>query len=249
MSSDPSRNSVPASALISTFLIGNEDSQLYSITDGIVRLDKNIPLEDALKLGEQDPIWNNRGKAIQAYAILEQSLCFLLSGLAAVDLDTAGTIFYKVTNTGSRNGILEKLLHKKHGTRFNLFWNAYFKEMRQIDLRRNAIVHWLSAMNAAINAQNMMIIGITLIPPGSIHGRPPEHITSKDLIAFTDKCTVFARLCTMFSGLTSDRMSNDDIKKTWLDIFQQPLVYPLPADHPLNRTPVKPDIPPQSSQA
>jgi hypothetical protein len=247
MSSDPS-DPVPASALISTFLVGSEDSKLYSITDGIVRLDKNIPLDDALKLGEQDPIWVNRGKAIQSYAMLEQSLCLLLAGLAAVDLETAGTIFYKITNTGSRSGILERLLQKKHGTKFNPFWNAYFKELRQIDLKRNAIVHWLSAMNTAINTQDMMIVGITLIPPGSIHsGGPPEHLTSKDLIAFTNKCGVFARLCTIFDGVTSDRIPDDDTKKTWLEIFQRSLVYPLPADHLLNQTPAKPDTPPQSS--
>jgi hypothetical protein len=246
MSSDPS-DPVPARVLISTFLVGSEDSELYSITDGIVRPDKNIPLDDALTLGEQDPIWINRGKAIQAYAMLEQSLCFLLAELAAVDLETAGTIFYKITNTGSRSGILERLLHKKHGTRFNLFWNAYFKELRQIDLKRNAIVHWLSAMNTAINIHDMMIVGITLIPPGSVHGGgPPEHLTSNDLIAFTNKCWVFARLCTMFSGVTS-RIPDDDTKKTWFEIFQRPLVYPLPADHLLNQTPAKPDTPPQSS--
>jgi hypothetical protein len=120
MSSDPS-DPVPASALISTFLVGSEDSKLYSITDGIVRLDKNIPLDDALKLGEQDPIWVNRGKAIQSYAMLEQSLCLLLAGLAAVDLETAGTIFYKITNTGSRSGILERLLQKNTGQSSTLF--------------------------------------------------------------------------------------------------------------------------------
>jgi hypothetical protein len=98
--------------LISTFLINSPDSDHYSMTDGIVRADKNIPLDDALKLAEQHPIWANRGKAIQSYAILEQALSGALAELGGMTRTTAVTIFYKITNTGSRSGILEKLLQK-----------------------------------------------------------------------------------------------------------------------------------------
>jgi hypothetical protein len=248
VSFDPSQ-SRPLSALISTFLINSPNPEHYSITDGIVRSDRNMPLDAALKLAENDPIWTNRGQAIQSYAILEQSLCHALAQLGDMNSDTSLTIFYKITNTSSRDSILERLLHKKHGARFNLFWNAYFKQLRQINLRRNELVHWLSAMNVGFNEQNIMMVGITLIHPASLEDKAPSNqLTSKDLIAFSEKCEIFARLCNMFCMATSDKV-DEDTKKTWLEIFQQPLVYPLAVDHPLSQRPATPDSPPQQSPA
>jgi hypothetical protein len=235
--------------LISTFLINSPNPEHYSLTDRVVRPDRNIPLEEAIKLAEQDPIWASRGKAIQSYAMLEQSLSLLLADLGNMSPDAASIIFYRISNTDSRSKILEKLLRKKHGNQFNLFWNAYFTELRQINIKRNEIVHWLCAMNVKINTQNMMIIGITLIHPSSLGNKePPNQITSNHLLDFAAKCDVFARLCAMFCGVTSGRFAGD-AAKPWLDIFQQRLVYPLPADHPLNQTPVTPDSQPQSPQA
>jgi hypothetical protein len=202
------------------------------MTDGVVRADKKILLDEALKIAPQDPIWASRGRAIQSYAILEQALCSLLSELGGMTSVIATIVFYKITNSDARNKILENLLHVKHGKKYNLFWNAYFQELRRIDIKRNEIVHWLSAMNAAINTQDMMIVGITLVHPASLNrkGAPPTQLTSSDLIAFATKCDVFARLSNMFRAVSSGEVNGDEAKP-WLDIFQQPLVYPLRADH------------------
>jgi hypothetical protein len=247
--SSRSPRSVSMPKLVSTFIIGTPKPELYTLTDGIVRPDKIVNLGDAFKLVEQDPIWANRGKAIQGYAMLEQAFSSLLSTLGGMTRETATTIFYKITNTGSRNSIIEKLLHAKYGTRFNLFWNAYLKEMRQIDLKRNEIVHWLTVMYAAMNTQNMMIVGIALIPPGQAASVTDNRITSDHLIAFAEKCDVFARLCHMFWGVIADEQMPLDAKQSWLEIFERPLVYPLPEGHLLNQTPSGPDSPPQSSPA
>jgi len=244
-----SPQSIATPNLVSTFLLGSTDPFHYSLTDGTIRPDKRIDLSDAIKLAEQDPIWASRGKAIQSYAILEQGLCFLLADLSEMKRATAATVFYRITNTDARNKILEKLLRDKHGRKFNLFWSAYFKELRMIDIKRNEIVHWLSAMNAAINTSDMMIIGITLIHPASLGGPkpPPNQITSKHLLDFAIKCDVFARLCNMFIGVTCGDFAGA-AAEPWLDIFQRPLVYPLPAGHPLlSQTQPIPDSPPRSS--
>lgn len=236
--------------LVSTFLIGGTDPMLYSLTDGKVRPDKKIDLGDAIKLTEQDPIWAARGKAIQSYAILEQALSWLLADLSDMSRENAATVFYKITNSDARNKILEKLVHKKHGRKYNLFWNAYFKELLKIDRKRNEIVHWLSAMNAAMNTHDMMIIGVALIHPTSIigHSAPPTQITSHDLVEFAIKCDIFARLCIMFRLATSHKEFGEDARRTWLDIFQQQLVYPLPANHPLlGQNPPMPETRPQPS--
>jgi hypothetical protein len=52
-----------------------------------------MPLDAALKLAENDPIWTNRGQAIQSYAILEQSLCHALAQLGDMKEDVALSIF------------------------------------------------------------------------------------------------------------------------------------------------------------
>jgi hypothetical protein len=145
--------------LISTLLLGSTNPDHYSMTDGVVRSDKNIPLQVALDMAEQDPIWGHRGRAIQSYAILEQALSGALAEFGGMTRENATTIFYKITNTGSRSKILQKLLRRKFGTTYNLFWNVYFKELTRIDLRRSEIVHWLSAMNVALNTHNMIDYG------------------------------------------------------------------------------------------
>src|SRR3990167_130630 len=205
------------------FRIGGANPDLYSLTDNTQRTDNNIPLDAVIAMAEMDPIWAHRGKAIQGYAQLESALCFLMSSLGNIPLPTATTIFYKITSTGSRNSILEKLLHEKHGSKFNLFWNAYFKELRPIDLKRNEIVHWLAAANAALNVDNMLIVGVTLIPTASVGNADTTGITSTELIAFQTKCDEFARLAAMFVMATQPESGTaPDSMEPWLDIFQQP---------------------------
>ena len=56
--------------------------------------------------------------------------------------EVAGVIFFKISSTAVRIAIMEKLIHDRHGPRYNLFWNAFLKQLRQIDTKRNEIVHW-----------------------------------------------------------------------------------------------------------
>lgn len=235
------------------FLVGSDDPELYTMSDGVKRPKRELPIEEVMNWAESDPIWANRGKAIQGYAQLESSLCSMMAELGGIPRETSLTIFFKITSTGSRNSILEKLLHAKHGSKFNLFWNCFFKELRPIDTKRNEIVHWLAAANANLDAENVLHVGVTLIPPSSASSQiagPILKLTSKDLIAFAKKCDDFSRLANMFLASTSPSYGADpESMKPWLDIFQQPLVYPLPEDHLLFQKPQVPDNQPQPSQA
>jgi len=230
-----------------TFFIGGDDPELYSITDNIVRTDRNIPLDDAIKLADHDPMWATRGRAIQSYAQLEQALCHVFSATTGVEMSVAGHIIFRIASYGARNAIIEKMIHHKHGQKFNLFWNPLLKDIRTVDLRRNEIVHWICATNATIGADNKLYVGVTLVPPNFWGNTPSvDRITSRDLVAFIEKCNVFARLLSMFMVVTSGKMEAEKAAP-WLDIFQQPLVYPLPADHLLNRTPQASEIQPRPS--
>jgi hypothetical protein len=234
---------------VSTFLVGNTDPEVYSMTDGVKRADANIPLGEAIGWAERDPIWTARGKAIQAYAELESALCSLMAATGETSRETALAIFYKITNTHARNSIIEKLLHKKCGPKFNPFWNKYVRELRKIDLKRNEIVHWLAAANVTINADHVMLVGVTLIPPASLVApvTSPPRITTKELNGFEEKCGDFARLANMFAVRIKPLEAAPE--EPWLDIFQLPFVYPLPEGHPIARKPATPDTPPQSSPA
>lgn len=234
------------------FHVGGTDPGLYSLRDDTAQADNNIKLDRAIELAEKDPIWAQRGKAIQGYAQLENSLCSLFALIGNIQLAAASTIFYKIVNTGSRTSILEKLMRQKHGTQFNLFWNAFFRELTIIDSRRSEIAHWMAVANVATDTENRLLVGVMLIPPtGSmIYNENSPNLTLNDLAEFQTKCEVFSRLVNMFTLTTNPAQQLDDDKRaTWLDIFQQPLTYPLPEGHPLNKKPQEPDTPPRSSPA
>jgi hypothetical protein len=205
------------------------------ITDEIV-MPANIDPGEVFQIASTDPIWAFRGHAIQAYANLEQSLCGLFARIADLRRDVAATIFFKITNTQARNSIIERLIRKRYGATYRLFWNSFLKELRPIDIKRNEVVHW-NAVNSIgeVDATGRPLVRVSLVPPNywDIDENSPE-VTAQDLMDFISKCMIFVRLCNMFLLATGDKMG--DRAKPWLDVFQQPLVYPLPADHPLSRS-------------
>ena len=191
-----------------------------------------IKLDDVNSVVNADPIWSLRGHAIQAYANLEQSLCLLFILAGSMANDVGGIIFFRITSTQVRNQILEKLIHQKFGTKYNLFWNSYLKQLRPIDIKRNEIVHWNLVTNIAINNGDA-VIGAELCPPNFwVHDQNTPSLTVADLSAFMQKCDVFSRAINMFTLLESGHLRGESLQ-TWLEIFQQPLVYPLPEGHPL----------------
>jgi hypothetical protein len=233
-------------ALISHFFSNNPDETLYTTSKRIVRPPGLIPLDEASKLAELDPIWAERGKAIQSYALLEQSLCSLMEHLGDIPESVAPIIFYKITSTGVRKAIIEKLLHRKHGSKFNLFWNQYLESLRPIDIKRNQIVHWLSVSNVKVDSESTLHSGVMLVPP-NFHAASEDgpHLTTKDLKAFSKKCSDFADLATIFWKINT-RPYEFTSTESWMKIFQQPLIYPLPEDHLLFQTRATPQTQPLS---
>ena len=152
-----------------TFIGGNWDSSYYNTTDPCGPRPGGLDNSILEQLAEIDPIWAERGKAIQSYALLEQSLCDLFGFLSDTKDEIAATIFYKITSTGSRNAILDKLLRRKFGNKYNLFWNIYLKSLRPIDTRRNEIVHWLSAAITGLDRDSIIHCGVVLVPAKYSH--------------------------------------------------------------------------------
>ena len=75
------------------FLIGGEDKELYTMSDGVVRPRREMPLDEVIQWAEKDAIWANRGKAIQGYAQVESSLCSVMADLGGFPQETARNHF------------------------------------------------------------------------------------------------------------------------------------------------------------
>ena len=209
-----------------------------------------LDLGKAMQVAETDQIWAIRGKAIQAYATLEQSLCSLFAALGDMQSDVAGIIFFKITSTSSRTRILEKLFKLKHGDDFNIFRNSLLAHLSPIDQKRNEIVHWNAVNTVGSDASGNMTCVVSLVPAASWGINNESSLTIPDLIAFHKKCDIFARLINMFVFTVHFGKDAQGFDRTpWLDIFAQPITYPLPEGHPLLPKPATPETPPLTSPA
>ena len=194
-----------------------------------------ISLGDAQMKASEDKLWTTRGKAVQAYANLEQSLCHLLGSLADVSDEIAGIIFYKIVNTGARTAILENLLKKKHKDTYREFWLSFAKLLRSTDQERNEIIHWNGIISVNMKDGSSEL---ALMPPGvwETDLNKPRH-TIDSILEFTRKCSFLARFCNMFVlTLKPPDAWPEEQQQTWRDICLQPIVYPPPESHPLFQT-------------
>lgn len=202
-----------------------------------------IDLGNANQHAAQDEFWALRGRAIHAYANLEQSLYRLFCLLTGMSADIGGIVFFKITNAQARNKIIEKLFQKKHGTNFNLFRNSLLERLRPIDQHRNELVHWNTVMELTSQGH-----GLTLLPPAGWTPDSPSY-DSSTFVAFIEKCNFYWRLLNMFTLITSPAASLGTLDtRPWLEIFSRPITYPPPADHPLFQMLAVPGTQPESSR-
>src|SRR5216684_1718085 len=105
------------------------------------------------QLDPEDPFWAIRGQAINAYAGLEQALCFLLEPLTGRPVPVAATIFYKIRNLRDVTDILGKLLMFRHRETYKVFWKSFSNFIGKITEKRNSIVHWHVGFDASRQIQ------------------------------------------------------------------------------------------------
>lgn len=199
----------------------------------------NIDMSEAIKLSEKDEFWAIRGKAIQAYANLEQAAAQLFAIVAGTTQEVAVTILFRIASADSRNKILDRLFKKKFQDRYNLFRNSLFEQLRPVDLERNEIVHWNAVCVLGHDGIKTTAV-VKLAPPAFITMRPAPLKTTDDLRYFISKCDFYSGLLEKFALLQHAEFKDplpEDEQKTWLEIFSQPIVYPPPSVHPLFPSP------------
>ena len=151
-------------------------------------------LEKLFREVAEDEFWAIRGKTINGYADLEQSLCQLFAFLGSIEPVSAGIIFFRITSH-QRNSILDRLFKKKFGDQYSLFRNSLTAQLKPIDIARNEIVHW----NTEVQIGSATNFEVVLRPPNfwDMNENTPQK-TKSDLIDFIEKCSFYGRLCNMF---------------------------------------------------
>ena len=195
--------------------------------------------------GEHEKLLIARSVAIEAYASMESALCTLLARLLGTTNDTASIVFFRITNAHSRNTIIETLIQHSHGEKFDTYFHGtagqpgvkrtpgLLSAVRQLDERRNQIVHWHRRDSGER----------TDLVPAYYWARDTEAepIKADDLYAFAEKADFVMRSLMMFIHYTKPKWPfSDDEHRTWTQIFQRPGLYPPSSDHPLAPTPKAP---------
>src|SRR5690349_10761218 len=186
-----------------------------------------------MRVDSNRPIWPIRGRAIQEYATLEQTLFSLFIHITGIDAAMAGAIFFKQTSSRGRNDTMDKLIIMKYGSKYGKFWNSYFQHLGRIDIEKNNVAHWNMMVKVSFGRDGNQINEPMLVP-ASIWGRHEGSPSMKedDIKEFMLKCNIYSSLCLKFELMSAGAMSDID-KNSWLNIFQQAIVYPLPSGHPL----------------
>jgi hypothetical protein len=150
-----------------------------------------ISLDEAAKLSDEAEFWAIRGKAVQAYANVERSLCKLFTAFSGTTEEVGAIIFFRIVSTPARNAIIEKLFKIRFPDEFNLFRNSLIDQLRPIDIERNEIVHW-NAINRVSHDGTQTTVDVCLRPPAQtrFHLEGPEKKTTS-LLRFIDKCDFF----------------------------------------------------------
>jgi hypothetical protein len=215
--------------------------------------------DDAKGQGDLLLIQIHRAQAINAYAAVEQSLCRLFGSLIGTNLKLAAVVFYRITNTHSRNRIIDDLLNERHGKAYEAYWNGIpntpnrngmFTIIRQLDQSRNEIVHWHMSSKFVPGTIEPSEIGLMKPDVWPISYDPDNRtISSNDLVEFIWKADFASRSLNMFFlYLQGSLGAPNPLHATWREIFGQPAFYPPPDTNPLSRNWKAPQTPPQSSE-
>jgi hypothetical protein len=174
--------------------------------------------------------------------------------LMGTSLELAGVVFFKITATGYRDQIIETLLEKRYGDKWDAFWSGKNGEkgsgisvlIRQLNDKRNQIVHWHTLLNIGADGKAKNFV---LRPPNFWDTRPDRpFIDTGQLNEFSDKAQFVAGSVMAFGQFLGNPSGfPQEVADAWPKIFEQPATYPPSDSHPLSPNYKAPGNPPQSS--
>jgi hypothetical protein len=127
--------------------------------------------DSAYQIGAHAPVNQaqclfSRAVSIQSYATLEFSLCTLFALFLGIPIETASIVFFRITNTHSRNRILGDLCEKKLQDQYSKFLDSAISIVRGLDQRRNEIVHWHLVQEINLDLPHEKAARLSLRPAG-----------------------------------------------------------------------------------
>ena len=177
----------------------------------------------------EDQLAALRGRAIQEYGIVEQSVCQLFSHLSGTGPNVAGVVFFNVRDAHSIHRILRRPLEKRYGQQYSVFWMSLAALIRQCSEVRNKIAHW----GVRVEVGDGGFQRLSLIPPNFWDlDSSIAPLTTEDIEDFVGRCAFASRLCNMFVRFLEGD-APDEMKATWLAVFSSAAEYPPPVGHPL----------------
>jgi hypothetical protein len=176
-----------------------------------------------------------RAEAIEAYSSLEISLARIFAEVLSTKPDLAGIVLFRIGNTRARNRMIEQLIKRRYGPKYNLYWNSLFKFIGQLDQTRNEVVHWSTSVLPNFNRSGTLTSATVKLVPPNIWDRKrgKQKLTERDLKTFALKCDFAEAAVWSFVTFAVSRYGSRKRRATWRDIFQQPLAYPPPENHPI----------------
>jgi hypothetical protein len=169
-----------------------------------------------------------RAQAIGGYSAVEQALSGLLATLLNVNQQKANIIFYRLRNVQGRNEILQDLISESTGITYEDFFGSVCGKVRNLDGRRNTIVHWHKSIEVSANGVNASLTK----PMDWFAPKEPSRITLSDLYEFWIEAQFYSRIIGMFDLYLLGKLDPDK-HNAWLDIFRHKVVYPPSHTHPL----------------
>jgi hypothetical protein len=184
-----------------------------------------------------------RGEAIDTYASLEQSLSHIFGHASGTPLEVAGAIYFRISSSRSRLAIIERLMEDRHQALYRPFLRPLLNRQKFVDQTRNQVVHWRRTM---LSAEQGSVYALQ--PPSWWKGDVTHFLYTPQLEAFIIECNFWSVVLSIFhTHLTNPELFAQMPESSSPDIFQQPISYPLPADHPLSHWHVEHHTSPQSS--
>jgi hypothetical protein len=189
-----------------------------------------------------------RGLAIEAYTNVERSLAYVFHHFLEAPLDRSNIVFFRIINSRSRIAILSDLLNKKYRSKFDLYWHGQpgtndekrlpglFTFIQHLDDRRNEIVHWHTVFEYGRDESTGRPANREELRPHLYWSKDIKGawITKERLREFSAKAEFVGDSIWMFYRvMAKDNVNEADIP-TWLQIFQQPPLYPPLDTHPLS---------------
>ena len=180
-----------------------------------------------------------RGNCLNAHSFVENSLVSLFAHLLGTSRDFAGVVFFKMNNSRARSAALERMLKKRHGAAFNVFWNSYAGTLQALDRERNNIVHWTIR---SFTTDGHVTHAVLEPPNYEDKTDATPQIEIETLIEFIKKCDFIARMTEMFLFVLGCRFAFVNVQdarnneSTWREVFLKPISYPPPDNHPIFQT-------------